>query len=84
MQPVVEDPVEFTLHDLLFLLSGQDRMFTVKASDRLDYELMSSIFRSGYSRIPVMDDDDPNRVVGLLFAKVMLYTSSNVTVYACS
>jgi metal transporter CNNM len=44
------------------------RMFSLNASDRLDYELMERIFRTGYSRIPVWDDARRN-IVGTLYAK---------------
>jgi hypothetical protein len=48
-----------------------DRLFSVKASDRLDYRLVASIYRAGYSRIPVWDDAR-TQIVGLLFAKDLM------------
>jgi metal transporter CNNM len=46
-----------------------ERMFAVVASDILDYELMELIFRTGYSRVPVWNDESRTSIVGLLFAK---------------
>ncbi len=43
-------------------------MFTLRASDRLNQELMTAIFEMGYSRIPVLDASG-ERVVGVLHAK---------------
>jgi len=45
-----------------------EAMFSVAASDVLDYELMELIFRTGFSRVPVWDDARAN-IVGVLLAK---------------
>ena len=67
------------------------RAFTLKASDKLDYALMSTIFKSGYSRIPVFADvgkdevgagqvrDNGGTVVGLLFTKDLILVAPNVS-----
>lgn len=45
-----------------------DRVFSVKASDRLDQALLEKIFHAGYSRVPVWDEAGMN-IIGLLYAK---------------
>lgn len=66
------------------VMTRRDKMFTIKASARLDYTLMCEIFRQGYSRIPVMatgsGPGDEDRCEGLLFAKdLMLIVPANRT-----
>lgn len=53
------------------IMTPASRMFAVKSSDRLDYNLMAQIFRAGYSRVPVWSDD-LTRIVGLLYSKDLM------------
>ena len=48
--------------------TGLDKMFSVKATDMLDANLLALIFQSGYSRVPVWDDAKKN-IVGVLYVK---------------
>jgi metal transporter CNNM len=48
--------------------TGLDKMFAVKATDVLDQNLLSLIFQSGFSRVPVWDDPKHN-IVGVLYVK---------------
>ena len=51
------------------------------ASDRLDYRLTCEIFKAGFSRIPVFDDEDGKLVcAGVLFAKDLVLVSPSVRV----
>lgn len=50
-------------------------MFSIKASDRLDYELMCAVFKAGFSRVPVFHDTE-DRVVGLIFLKDLVLSKS--------
>ena len=67
------------------VMTKKDKMFTIRASARLDYALMCEIFRQGYSRIPVMADEtgipgQADRCEGILFAKdLMLIVPANRT-----
>ena len=49
------------------VMTPRERMFSLKQRDRLDAVTMELIFRKGYSRVPVWDDDETH-VVGLLCA----------------
>lgn len=49
-----------------------DKAFTIKADDKLDYDMMCKIFKSGYSRIPVVDPNARETVVGLLYSKDLI------------
>ena len=47
-------------------------VFAVHATDRLDYALISRIFRTGFSRIPVWEDEHHKAIVGMLYAKDLM------------
>lgn len=49
-----------------------DKTFMVNVDDRLNFETMSIIFKTGYSRIPVYENNVSN-VVGLLFVKDLIF-----------
>ena len=49
-----------------------DKTFMVNVDDRLNFETMSTIFKTGYSRIPVYENDVHN-IVGLLFVKDLIF-----------
>ncbi|CAE7257289.1 Cnnm2 [Symbiodinium sp. KB8] len=62
------------------LMTPKSEMFTLKSTARLDYDTMAEIFRQGYSRVPVVDAEDPERVTGMLYAKdLMLIVPANAT-----
>lgn len=50
------------------------RLFALQEGDRLDYDTMELIFRTGYSRIPVWNRDRTS-IVGSLLAKDLLLVS---------
>jgi metal transporter CNNM len=39
------------------VMTPVDRIFMLSVDDRLNYETMASIFKSGYSRIPIYEVD---------------------------
>ena len=49
-----------------------NKTFMVNVDDRLSFETMSIIFKTGYSRIPVYENNVSN-VVGLLFVKDLIF-----------
>ena len=49
------------------VMTPRERMFALKQHDRLDSVTMELIFRKGFSRVPVWNDDE-TQVVGLLCA----------------
>ena len=51
--------------------------FTLRASDRLDNDLMTRIFEMGFSRIPVWDSEG-RRIVGILHAKDLVLIHPSV------
>ena len=46
-----------------------DKVFMIEASVRLNFDNMLYIYRSGYTRIPVYENDR-RLVIGILFVKV--------------
>eukprot|EP00512_Aurantiochytrium_limacinum_P003877 CAMPEP_0171496948 /NCGR_PEP_ID=MMETSP0958-20121227/6989_1 /TAXON_ID=87120 /ORGANISM="Aurantiochytrium limacinum, Strain ATCCMYA-1381" /LENGTH=732 /DNA_ID=CAMNT_0012031115 /DNA_START=408 /DNA_END=2607 /DNA_ORIENTATION=- len=54
------------------VMTKKESMFMLPASQVLDFETMSKIFQHGYSRIPVYQDGDRNKIVGLLLTKDLI------------
>jgi len=55
-------------------MTPAERMFALKASDRLDSRLLAQIYRTGFSRVPVWDDVEAN-IIGVLYAKDLMLLS---------
>lgn len=55
-------------------------VFMINIRDNLDYNVLKTIFRSGFSRIPVFDKDR-NDIVGILLTKDLLLIDPKV--YIC-
>jgi len=53
-------------------MTSFSKMYMLQADQVLDFKTMSNIFQMGYSRIPVYEDDDKNKIVGLLFTKDLI------------
>lgn len=51
-----------------------EKTFMINVDDRLNFETMATIFKTGYSRIPVYENDVSN-VVGLLFVKDLIFVN---------
>jgi len=49
-----------------------EKTFMVNVDDKLNFETMTTIFKTGYSRIPVYENNVSN-VVGLLFVKDLIF-----------
>jgi metal transporter CNNM len=50
-----------------------DKVFMLDVSQVLDFDTMTEIFKSGYSRIPVYDPSVPhNKIVGIIFVKDLI------------
>lgn len=47
--------------------------FMLSARERLNYKTLSEIFKAGYSRIPVFDQEDKNDVIGLMLVKDLIF-----------
>ncbi len=52
------------------VMTNIDLVFTLTDKDLLDYNTISTIFRSGQNHVPVLSSQDPNLVVGILKAAV--------------
>eukprot|EP00557_Chaetoceros_sp_GSL56_P004650 CAMPEP_0176505936 /NCGR_PEP_ID=MMETSP0200_2-20121128/16770_1 /TAXON_ID=947934 /ORGANISM="Chaetoceros sp., Strain GSL56" /LENGTH=697 /DNA_ID=CAMNT_0017905543 /DNA_START=251 /DNA_END=2344 /DNA_ORIENTATION=- len=51
-----------------------DKTFMINVDDRLNFETMATIFKTGYSRIPVYENKVSN-IVGLLFVKDLIFVN---------
>ena len=47
--------------------------FMLSIDAHLNFETVSSIFQSGFSRVPVYEDNDKNSIVGLLLVKDLIF-----------
>ena len=54
------------------VMTPSDKVYMISAHEQLSYKLIYEIFKSGYSRIPVYDQDK-NDVVGLILAKDLIF-----------
>jgi metal transporter CNNM len=59
---------EMTVHEIM---TPVDEVFMVSLADTLNYALMTKIFRAGYSRIPVYDND-VNDITGIILSKDLM------------
>jgi metal transporter CNNM len=53
------------------VMTPTDLMFTLSINDKLDFRALSNIFKSGFSRIPVLGRDK-NHVVGMILTKDLI------------
>jgi metal transporter CNNM len=65
------------------VMTTRDKIFTLSINDKLDFRALSSIFKSGFSRIPVLGRDE-NHVVGMILTKdlILIDTEEEHTVKA--
>lgn len=50
-----------------------NNIFMLNSNDVLNYELLYKIFQSGFSRIPVCHNNNPNNIIGLLIVKDLIF-----------
>ena len=53
------------------VMTTADKMFTLSINEKLDFRALSNIFKSGFSRIPVLGRD-ANHVVGMILTKDLI------------
>ena len=54
------------------VMTSIDRTFMLSVDDKLSFETIAKIFKTGYSRIPVYEVSRDN-VIGLLFVKDLIF-----------
>lgn len=54
------------------IMTNIEDVYMLNISDKLDFEVMQEIMSSGFSRIPVFEDNE-NNIVGLLFVKELAF-----------
>lgn len=54
------------------VMTSIDRTFMLNVNDKLSFETIAKIFKTGYSRIPVFEVSQDN-VIGLLFVKDLIF-----------
>ena len=54
------------------VMTPLEKTFMVNVEDKLNFETMATIFKTGYSRIPVYENDVTN-VIGMLFVKDLIF-----------
>ena len=64
---IIHGALAYRTKEAQSVMTPRDRIFALKQHDRLDSVTMELVFRKGYSRVPVWNDDETN-VVGLLCA----------------
>ena len=55
-------------------------IFMISIEDRIDFKVLSEIFKVGCSRIPIFGKDR-NDIVGLMLAKDLLFVDPDVWLY---
>lgn len=68
---IMQGALAITTKTVADIMTKRDAIFSVRSSDKLTFEVMSRIFKSGFSRVPVFDDAGES-VVGMLFAKDLM------------
>ena len=65
------------------VMTPLEHTFMINVDDRLTFETMTTIFKTGYSRIPVYESTVGN-VIGLLFVKDLIFIdpAENMTIKA--
>ena len=53
------------------VMTPKQSMFSLSINDKLDFRALSNIFKSGFSRIPVLGRDE-NHVVGMILTKDLI------------
>jgi metal transporter CNNM len=54
------------------VMTPKSEMYTLTSDQRLDFKTMTEIFRKGYSRVPVLEADDSDRIHGMLYTKDLM------------
>ena len=54
------------------VMTPLENTFMVNVDDKLNFETMATIFKTGYSRIPVYESS-PKNIVGMLFVKDLIF-----------
>ncbi len=54
------------------VMTPLEHTFMLNVEDKLNFETMATIFKTGYSRIPVYEDV-PSNVIGMLFVKDLIF-----------
>jgi metal transporter CNNM len=67
---VMEGALKFETNavNLIDIMTTLDNVFMLNITDKLDYETIKTIFKKGFSRIPVYEIDQKN-VIGVVFTK---------------
>ena len=55
------------------VMTPLENTFMISVEDKLNFDTMSRIFKTGYSRIPVFEGGDVQNVIGLLFTKDLIF-----------
>mgnify|MGYP005707487999 CR=1 FL=1 len=63
--------LEFKERRVLDVMTTLDRVFMLEASTRLNFHMLFEIYKSGFTRIPVYENDRQN-IVGILFTKDLI------------
>ncbi len=68
---IMQGALKITHKSVADIMTPRDAIFSLNSDEKLTFEVMSKIFKSGYSRIPVFSDNG-TRVVGVLYAKDLM------------
>jgi len=68
---IMQGALQITRKCVADIMTPRDAIFSLNSDEKLTFEVMSKIFKSGYSRVPVFSDNG-TRVVGVLCAKDLM------------
>eukprot|EP00808_Paulinella_micropora_P026475 g61522.t1 len=70
---IMKNVIDFGDKEVHTVMTPMDRAFLLELHQKLNFEVLTEIFKSGYSRIPVYDKTRPrDEVVGILFVKDLI------------
>jgi metal transporter CNNM len=70
---IMEGALDFANRPVEDIMTPANRMYKLEVHCKLDFALLSEIFKSGYSRIPIYDETTPHHtIVGLLYVKDLI------------
>eukprot|EP00920_Eleutheroschizon_duboscqi_P021586 GHVT01051251.1.p1 GENE.GHVT01051251.1~~GHVT01051251.1.p1 ORF type:complete len:334 (+),score=61.51 GHVT01051251.1:327-1328(+) len=76
---ILQGGLDFALRRVDAVMTPMHKVFGLEVESVFDYATASSLLRSGYTRIPVLDRSRPQSVCGLLHAKDLILMDANGT-----
>nr|CEL65307.1 TPA: Metal transporter CNNM2, related [Neospora caninum Liverpool] len=77
---ILKGGLEFAFTRAEEVMTPMDEVYGIDVDSKLNYDVLSEVLSSGYSRIPVFDRSGPQCIVGLLFVKDLILVDCHAEV----